>query len=182
MEIIILGILMMRNTTIYEMRKLIDSNFTNISSNSLGSIQTAIKKLIANEFIVFDEFVENSVNKKKYAITEKGRSHFLEIIKKPMLFKEKNMELSKFFFMGFVDEQEWNTLIDSYIEELKSQLVKLKEIAKNREPRKQFDNQELQHIALFQYGTLDLSIAKIEFEIDWFEKFIKKIENENGGY
>ncbi|MDH6364405.1 PadR family transcriptional regulator AphA [Enterococcus sp. PF1-24] len=181
MDIIILGILMMKKATIYEMRKLIDSHFTNISSNSLGSIQAAIKKLIAKDYIVFEEFVENSINKKKYAITESGRDYFLASVKTPMLYKEKNMELSKFFFMGFVGEKEWLGLIDVYIAELKSQLSKLKEIAESSEPRTAFDIQELQNIALFQYGTLDLSIAKIEFEINWFEKFTKKIIDEQEG-
>ena len=39
----------------------------------------------------------------------------------------------------------------------------------------------LQDIAMFQYAMLDLSIDKVNFEIQWFEQFKNKLEacNEN---
>ena len=53
MDTNILGLLMIGNWTIYEMRKMIETNFTSISSSSLGSMQTAIKKLLEMECITF---------------------------------------------------------------------------------------------------------------------------------
>lgn len=64
MDIIILGLLMIQNCTIYEMKKVIETNFTNISSSSIGSIQAAVKKLLSKNMICFSEYVEDSVNKK----------------------------------------------------------------------------------------------------------------------
>lgn len=43
MDIIILGLLMIQNCTIYEMKKVIEKNFGNISSSSIGSMQAAVK-------------------------------------------------------------------------------------------------------------------------------------------
>ena len=91
MDIIILGLLMIQNFTIYEMKKVIEKNFGNISSNSIGSMQAAVKKLLSNNMICFSEYVENSVNKKIYEITNEGKKYFLSSISTPMRYKEKNM-------------------------------------------------------------------------------------------
>lgn len=195
METIVLGLLMIQNSTIYEMRKAIETNLMIVSSNSMGSIQAAVKKLQEKGMIEFNEFVENSVNKKSYQITAIGKSYFFESISKPMLYKEKNMEISKFFFMGFAEKTKQVELIDAYISELKSQLDALMKLNSNLQPRYNFsaDYIHLIHakggadeitaetvgeIALFQYATLDLGIAKIQFEIEWFENFKQNLLQE----
>lgn len=48
--------------------------------------------------IVYEEFVENSVNKKFYALTDAGKACFLEWVETSMVAgKVKDMELSKLF-------------------------------------------------------------------------------------
>lgn len=200
MDIIILGLLMMGNWTIYEMRKSIETNFTSISSNSMGSIQATIKKLLEKELIEYTEYVEHSVNKKKYAITKAGKETFKLRVSEPIHYKEKNMELVKFFFLGFVDKTKQIEQINNYIVELQEELEILKNITRVKE-KTNFDEDYLnkliqcgaetevicpQHgktgldnlyeIASFQYATLELSIAKIEFEINWFIDFRNRIQ------
>lgn len=188
MEMIVLGLLMLQNSTIYEMRKNIETWFSNISSNSTGSIQVAIKKLSEKGFVQFSEHVENSVNKKVYAVTEAGRAYFSDNIASPMQYKEKNMELSKFFFMGFVDKNKRVELINAYIAGLRNQLDELERINAATMPRnavaakaiekligngafEEITQENAMAIAAFQYATLDLGIDKTRFEIEWFEKF-----------
>lgn len=190
MDIIILGILMIKASTIYEMRKAIETTLINISSSSAGSIQAAIKKLLANHLICFNEYVEKSVNKKVYRITSEGRAYFSANISQPMRYKEKSMELEKFFFMGFVDQNKRSALIESYITELKNGLTKLEQVKSATGDLSSFDENDLselkkhgaaddltqtdlQEIAFFQCAMLDFSIAKIKFEINWFEHFKK---------
>ncbi len=199
MDIIILGLLMMGNWTIYEMRKSIETNFTSISSNSMGSIQATIKKLLEKELVKYTEYVEHSVNKKKYAITKAGKEAFKLRVSEPILYKEKNMELVKFFFLGFVDKAKRIEQINGYIDELQEELEILKNVNKIK-TKTNFDENylneliqcgaeaevispqdgktgldNLYEIASFQYATLELSIAKIEFEINWFIDFRNKI-------
>lgn len=188
MDIIILGLLMLQNCTMYEMRKLIDTNFSNISSSSTGSMQAALKKLADKGMISFTEHVENSVNKKVYSITQDGRSYFMDSITTPMLHKEKNMELSKFFFMGFADADKWDGLIDAYIAELNKELNRLERLNAALPPRNEIDRDYIDslrregladeitdelavNIAAFQYATLDLSMAQLKFQINWFGNF-----------
>lgn len=193
MDIIVLGILMMQNCTIYEMRKYIETWFTGISSNSIGSIQAAIKKLVEKDCIVFNEYLENSVNKKVYSITPQGKEYFQNKISTPMRYKEKNMELNKLFFMGFADRDKWAMLLDSYIGELHKNLELLEQISRATLPRYSFSEEELaiqrargaadeitiersRDIAEFQYATLDLSIEQLKFQIGWFENYKQTLQ------
>lgn len=193
MDIIVLGLLMIQKCTIYELKKVIETNLTNISSNSIGSIQAAVKKLLNKNMISFSEYVENSVNKKVYEITDAGKAYFYAGISEPMRYKEKSMELSKFFFMGFVEKSKRLSLIESYIVELESKLNSLEQVKSAIDPQADYDENYLlalqekgaaikptvtavQEIAFFQCAMLDLSIAKIKFEIGWFKDFKKRVE------
>lgn len=183
---------MIQNYTIYEMKKVIEKNFTNISSSSVGSMQAAVKKLLSKNMICFSEYVEDSVNKKVYAITDEGKKYFLSSISEPMLYKEKNMELSKFFFMGFASKNKRLELVEAYIAELQKELAPLEEIKSATEIQPDFDEEylimlkekgsleiqsvvDIKDIAFYQLAMLDLSIDKIKFEIQWFENFRNKI-------
>lgn len=194
MDIIILGFLMMKHSTIYEIRGFIEAYLTSVSSNSTGSIQAGIKKLVKNEMITFKEQVENSVNKKIYSITEAGKKYFLERLSSPMLYREKNMEWNKLFFMGFIDKEQQIKSIDNYIGELEQELEFLNCINLSLNPRyglgqdyvddvkqnsgaPELITQERVHeIAKFQYAVLDLGIDKVKFEIEWFSSFKEKLE------
>lgn len=196
MDIIILGFLMMQQATIYELRQFIENYLSSMSSNSTGSIQAGIKKLLKKEMIVFKEQVENGVNKKIYAITALGKKYFEDSIATPMLYKEKNMELSKLFFMGFTDKKNQKPLIDSYIKELEKELKSLEKVDESLNPRYEFDESRLvdlkekggefefttkaqvNTVACFQYATLDLGMDKLKFEIEWFKTFRDKLEEE----
>ena len=102
MDKIILGILMLHRMTAYELRNFIKNNFKSMYSDSLGSIQAALKKLFELEMVTFEELVEKGVNKKRYSITETGREALIEWIKIPInTSKTKNYDdikpLEKFF-------------------------------------------------------------------------------------
>lgn len=198
MDKIILGLLMFRGLTIYELRSFIETNFTSICSNSTGSIQAAIKRLREKNMVIYHEFIDNSINKKVYEITAEGKKFFMTWVQTSMLSgKEKNMELSKLFFMGFVPEEERGSLIDAYIEDLRQErdnLEKIKSASKDSEEKKvkylayleeigNIDSAEsrlrtqkkLDDILIFELATLQLSIDKIDFEIHWFEQFKDKL-------
>ena len=64
MDKIILGILMLRRMTAYEIRNIIKNNFKSMCSDSLGSIQSALKKLFELKMVTYEELVEKGVNKK----------------------------------------------------------------------------------------------------------------------
>jgi len=203
MELIILGLILIKKSTIYELKKAISANLSSMSSNSSGSIQAAVKKLLAEKMIVYTEFVENSVNKKVYEVTDSGRVHFFTNVSKPMLYKEKNMEHAKFFFMGFVPAAERIGLINAYIAELKKGKAEFERIRDSSPDSETVvacymqyleatDSEEsfkamlrissaadgVKDIADFQFASLELAIAKADFEINWFEQFKARLEGD----
>ena len=187
---------MIQGSTIYELRQSIKNSLSTVSSDSTGSIQVALKKLLNKQMITFKEQVEGGLNKKVYFITDLGKEHFQQSITQPMLYKEKNMELSKFFFMGFTDKDKRSEMLADYIQVLEDELASLEQINAASSPRYSFDEPFLQSlkerggdveymnienvkdIACFQYATLDLGIEKAKFEIEWFKKFRERLSSE----
>lgn len=129
MEYIILSLLLLKEMTIYEMRTYIQQNLSTVCSDSLGSMQTAIKKLLAKEYIDVKEYRDNNMLKKQYSVTAKGVLCFKDWIGTPMnLKKMKNMEEGKFFFLGMASKEKRIAFIQEYIESLRNEYEKLCQI------------------------------------------------------
>ena len=129
MENIILSLLLIKSMTIYEMKVFIEEFLKGVCSNSLGSMQVAIKKLLGAEKIIFSEFEENGRKKKEYRITEQGIQQFQNWMQTPLNWnKGKNMEESKFFFLGMLPKDERIKRLKQLIEDTLNEQKALKEI------------------------------------------------------
>ena len=185
MEKLILGILMLKKLTVYEIRAIIRTKFQSMCSDSLGSIQSAIKRLLEAEMVTFSEYVEKSVNKKRYSITEKGRKEFMQWLQIPAdISNSKNMELGKVLFMGMLSTEERSSLIDGIIAKLEKDLDELLIIrsATTDEEKAQllkywkanpeyygFVYEKSKQIEDYQYLTLEYGIDITKFNIEWFK-------------
>lgn len=196
MDKIILGILMLKRLTAYEIRNIIRQNYSSMCSDSLGSIQAALKKLLEAGFVTCSEFVENGVNKKRYSITDLGRADFMGWLKTPMdMSKTKNMDLGKLLLMGLVPAKERVMLLDEILQKLDTELCGLTEILRATEhwdgknqvlaemeadhdyrlgiqnATQQTDmDQNINDIRYFENMTLQFGIAEAKFQIEWFSK------------
>ncbi len=131
MENIILSLLLIKSMTIYEIRMFIQQSLNTVCSDSLGSIQAAIKKLKSKNCIVCQEYTENSLIKKEFSITETGLTQFKDWIQIPMNpQKIKNMEEGKFFFLGMVPKEIRIQSLNGYIDSLMMEQEKLLQIQK----------------------------------------------------
>ena len=134
MEYIILGLLLFKPMTVYEIRVYIQKNLTTICSDSLGSIQIAVKKLLNKGYITTKEYLERGLVKKKHSITSLGVEHYKEWVGSPInIAKMTNMEESKFYFLGTASKEKRISFLKSYISSLKEQfnkLVRIKELTK----------------------------------------------------
>ena len=129
MEHIILSLLLLKGMTIYEMRTYIQQNLSTVCSDSLGSIQIAIRKLLDKEYVDVQEYIDNNTLKKRYRVAEKGVIYFKEWIGTPMnIQKMKNMEEGKFFFLGMASKEKRIAFIRAYIESLGAEYDKLCQI------------------------------------------------------
>ena len=147
-------------------------------SDSAGSIQVALKKLLADGFVTVKEGVENGVNKKRYSITEQGKDEFFRWLKKPMTNKkQKNIELAKLFFMGSLEPQEQINSLKAYVEEIGEDLELLIQIREQMfQVYKVSSFDQLPDNNYFGLMSLEYGIDTIRYEIDWYTDLIKKIE------
>ena len=187
MDNIILGLLLMCNRTIYQLRDRISKGINLMYSSSMGSIQAAVKKLLNCGYISYEEIIDNGKYKKIYwirlyfyskiyCITESGKLHFYEWINAPI--EEQNPkipELAKVYFMGFSDKKNRETSIQQHLMYLKEQYNVLATIC---DDVKNIDVLE-EHKDILNYQFVSALYGKdiIKFNIDWFENLLEKMRN-----
>ena len=192
---------MLHRMTAYEMKNVIKNSFKSMCSDSLGSIQAALKRLFEREMVTFEEVVENGVNKKRYAITEAGQKELLEWLKIPIdTSKTRNADLAKLLFMGYVSKKEREILIDKIILSLEEEYRSLlqlresidihgeqsqleKDLNRDKQYRERMNSlynksklsNKIKEISKFTLATLDYGIDTTEFNIEWFKRLRKKL-------
>lgn len=175
MDTLILGLLILKSRTIYEIKNKIDNGMNLMYSGSFGSIQSAVKKLLANNYIVFSEIVENGKYKKVYTITDKGREYFHSWINTPMSAgQSKNPDLPKLYFMGISDKGTRADRIQEYIDDLNNIYNKLNFIYyQGCEIKAEND---MKDILNYQLLSVKYGVDMIHFEIEWYKKLLYKIK------
>lgn len=174
MENIILGLLLLFPRTIYQLRKRINDGLNLMYSCSTGSIQAAIKKLLKNGYISFNEINENGKLKKLYSITDEGKKQFdLWINASIDSNASKNPELTKIYFMGFTEKEARIKIIENHISDLRKAHVCLAKICKEGENMS--DEMQENDILFFQLQTAKYGRDIMQFNIDWYNRLLKTI-------
>lgn len=176
MDNIILGLLLLSNRTIYQLRERISKGLNLMYSSSMGSIQAAIKKLLSCGYIDFEESVDNGKYKKVYCITESGKKYFLEWINTPIESQSTRFsELIKIYFMGFSDKENREIIIEKYLSFLKEQHSVLEVLYNEASNMKIPENGR----EIFNYQLMSVLYGKdfYQFNIEWFENMLRKIRN-----
>ena len=208
MDKLILGLLMIKHFTVYEIRQVMRQNFSSMCSDSLGSIQAALKKLSQQGAVTYSEYVEKGKMKKEYAITASGRFLFLEWLKTPIdMSKNKNMDLGKFLFMGYLPKKEQLQMLDLTIEGLEVEVQEFEAVkdairfTEEQEKVKAYLEQNshlatelietsqaadlaesISQIGYFEMKTLEFGLDSARFQLDLFTKLRQQLaENEKEG-
>lgn len=177
MDHIILGLLLLENRTIYQLRERISKGMDLMYSSSMGSIQAAIKKLLNHGYISYEEGVENGKYKKIYSITESGKCYFLEWINSPFETQNtKNPELVKVYFMGFSDKTSRRGNIEKYLSHLTEKYHVLKSICEEAESINV--TEESKDIIFYQLAAARYGRDFMKFNIEWYKKLIIEMESE----
>lgn len=177
MDNIILGLLLLSDRTIYQLRERIDQGLTLMYSSSMGSIQAAIKKLLHRGYIDYTETVENGKYKKIYRITESGKQYFLAWVNAPIAQQGvKCPELVKVYFMGFADKENREASIQHYLSFLKEQYLALSLICE--EATQVAIPDEMKEIFDYQLASAFYGRDFYQFNIHWFTQLCNKIRSE----
>ncbi len=174
MDNIILGLLLLRARTIYQLRKRIESGLNLMYSCSTGSIQAAIKKLLNGGLIGVDETVENGKLKKVYHITEKGKAQFHSWVNGAIeSHAVKNPELAKIYFMGFADKETRVKSIENYIVELEKMYSDLDKICSDGD--EMFAASQENDVLFFQLQAAKYGRDFMRFNIDWYSRLSENL-------
>ena len=202
MEYVILGLLLLRSMTGYEVRMHIRQYFQSICSDSLGTIQSVLKKLLQEGYAEQTEVCEKKLLKKYYHITPQGADYVSAWLQSPIdMSKTKNMDLAKLLFMGMVPKQARRALLTQSMEQMRAEHKALRDmkaqIAADKEKQavraylqENIRNKKLllsvseavslpqavEDIAFFEMAALDYGIASLEFYLDWFQKLSENLE------
>ena len=105
---IILGFLMDRRLTGYELRKAFSLSFSFFSGLSYGSIYPALKKMEKEGLITLEvQMQDGAPNRKVYTITEQGRREFMASIREPFpLERQRYGFIMYLFFFSHLAPQE----------------------------------------------------------------------------
>ena len=202
MENIILSLLLFRAMTIYEMRTYIQQNLSTVCSDSLGSMQIAIKKLLEKGYIFVTEFVDNNILKKQYSITAEGVKYYKNWVGTPMnIQKMKSMEEGKLFFLGIAPGEKRVAFLESYISDLEGEFTKLlaikdyvnktqKTVIERNTKRIKEDpalvrnllevsgeksvEQAVTNIDNYQLYMLEYGLERIKADMDFYRKILKR--------
>ena len=208
MKYFLLGLLMLKEMTVYQLKTMIAENFSSMCSDSPGSIQAALKKLSQQGAVTYSEYVEKGKMKKEYAITASGRILFLEWLKTPIdMSKNKNMDLGKFLFMGYLPKREQLQMLDLTIEGLEVEVQEFEAVkdairfTEEQEKVKAYLEQNshlatelietsqaadlaesISQIGYFEIKTLEFGLDSARFQLEWFSKLRQQLaENEKEG-
>lgn len=172
---LILGLLMIRELTIYDIKNTFEKKITPFFSASFGAIQAAIKKLLALGYIEAHAAVENGRNKVKYHLTDTGKAAFFDWMRQSFTVSKFNSDaLIRVFFFGFIAQEERISLLNEYLQKLKREYEDV--LAFARDVRASADFGHLQKIVDFQLVSLDYGIQQLAFEIKWYEALLQQLK------
>ncbi len=175
MDIVILGLLMIQDLTVYQLNQAFKSGIALIYSASYGSILSAIKKLLSSNEITFIELVEHGRNKKIYHITDEGRSHFYQWMHADINEnKLETMALCKVFFLGLIEPVDEKKKI---LENIISSIIKMEEILSQLSrslSQLQLTDEEMKLYG-YQFKTLDYGIRSHRVAREWAQELLDEL-------
>lgn len=159
---IILGTLMKKSLTGYEIRKCIESGVGMFYKASYGSIYPILAKLLEQEMVSLEETEDASRNQKKYTITPKGRESFLQWLQTNDS-DEKKIEafVAKVFFFDQLEDADVQIQIEAFQMKIQKYLHEL------LEKREYFLTLPHQENFYYKLSTLYYGISKLQSLWEW---------------
>ena len=172
MEWVVLGLLILKSMTIYELNSAFSKGLSLIYSASYGNLQYAVKKILKEDLISFVETVENGRNKKIYSINQSGKKAFFQWMHAEIdINKLETILLTKIFFLGLIEKTADRI---SIIEEMlkKTEAVERNLMEMDNAYSKLTFAEEEKDIAFYQLKTLDYGITAHTSVKNWLKELL----------
>lgn len=175
MEYVILGLLMIEANTLYGLHKCFEQGISMFYSSSLGSLQSASKRLEAKGYITVNATQENGRAKKVFSITEAGMMAFFNWLNGPL--EPQNLEvafLSRLYFVGLIPEKPQRKLL---LEQMRAAILQSKtalDQASNGLDQLQLP-EAYQTIFYYQRKVLQYGIDTHGYGLNWLDALIEDL-------
>jgi DNA-binding PadR family transcriptional regulator len=173
MDKVILGLLIIKAMSQYAIKKVLEQPISPFYQGSLGSIQSALKKLEHLAYIKVQRGVSNGRQKNIYTITNEGVEFFkIWMITPPLESKFDSVISTKLFFLGHMDKKDRVIVIEKTITFLRD-TIKNFEDGEKVFREKDYDL-KMKEVVKYQFSTLDLALNYYRNTLVWFENLLKE--------
>jgi DNA-binding PadR family transcriptional regulator len=126
-QTILLGFLMKKSMTGYELKNAFSISFSFFSGISFGSIYPALKKMEQQGLVSMQlKIQEKAPNKKIYSITEAGKTEFHSLLKEPLQPERfKNPFLARLFFFSHLEAGDRMALSEGFLKSIREEQQRL---------------------------------------------------------
>lgn len=158
LEFIMLGFLMYREMSGYDLKQCMLKSTSNFFDASFGSIYPALKKMESRGDVVAREVVDGGKFKKLYSISEQGKETFMEWLEQPISFsRTKQDHLVHVLFFNFLSQEKRIRQLQLLIEQAETVLTGLA-----------LQEEEIRSKAgTYGYATLQYGLSYYQFVINW---------------
>lgn len=168
---VILGLLLLLGPqTLYSLNRQFEQGPSLFYRASFGSLQSALRGLLASAHVRMHEVTESGRLKKVYEITDAGEAAFHTWIRSPLA--GGNIEvaaLSRLFLLGLVEDGETRrAVLDNIISELERELAGLEEFATVLDAQAATIPDEYRDVFRYQRATLDYGLMAHRAALAWF--------------
>lgn len=165
MAFCILGLLLFRDLTLYDMKSAFTQSLGLFYSASLGSLQSALRKLLSEGHIVVAREERGGRRRRTYSITDAGRREFhREIHSELPASRLEETALSRVFFLRHLESAERLSVIDRIVERLEQELEALDELDRSLEHLRR----EQPEASRYQLKTLDYGRRVNRTALEWY--------------
>lgn len=170
LEFVILGFLMYRSLSGYQIKRFMEESTSNFMDASFGSIYPALNRLEKKGLVTIIEEQTGKKLVKKYSLSEEGKEAFLEWLSIPAEFTPFGYEyLAKVFFYGFIDRDEARTLVEKLAGSIDKKIEELDEVEKRSGD----------HMGEFPLATLNYGRNMYKAQKEWFMGFVEKLKKQS---
>lgn len=168
---VILGLLMLLGPqTLYSLNKQFERGPSLFYRASFGSLQSALRGLLAAGHVTVRETTERGRNKKNYSVTDAGARAFHDWIRSPLTGGDLEVAaLSRLFLLGLVeDAEERRDILDHITDEVERELARLEEFAAALDAQAGDIPDAYRGVFRYQRATLDYGLMSHRAALTWF--------------
>ncbi len=166
---VILGLLLLRPMSFYDLIRAFEAGVSLFYSASSGSIKRALDLLLTRGHVEVEALQQSARGRKVYRVTDGGQSAFRAWMLSELTESDaETASLSRLFFLGLLDASERGAVLAHIESRIAGELARL-EALKVTVDRSEVPP-ELADVATYQKATLAYGIESHRFALDWFAR------------